>query len=184
MSKHLEKTAATRDAFVKAFFQLAEKKNIYKITVREITELAGYNRTTFYRHFMDVPAVLEYVEDQFIDEMAETVLPVLEKSQTLGDEFFQLYLEKFRERQEILEVLLRDENRTPFIKRIKDRLFQQLNSPIADTPRNAVIMDIYFTGVFHAVANQLQHPDLLTDDELMAILRSLFTNWYWKEIHE
>ena len=49
MKKQPEITDATRESFVNAFFQLAKAKSINRITIREITTLAGYNRTTFYR---------------------------------------------------------------------------------------------------------------------------------------
>ena len=39
MNKQPEKTDATREAFITAFFRLAEIKNIYKITIKEITIL-------------------------------------------------------------------------------------------------------------------------------------------------
>ncbi|MCD8390233.1 MAG: TetR/AcrR family transcriptional regulator, partial [Firmicutes bacterium] len=64
MKKQPEVTDLTRESLVTAFFQLAEIKNINQITIREITNRAGYNRTTFYRYFEDVYALIEYAEDE------------------------------------------------------------------------------------------------------------------------
>ncbi len=66
MNKQPEITDATREALVNAFFQSAKKKSIDKVTIKEITDLAGYNRTTFYRYFEDVYALVEYAEDEFL----------------------------------------------------------------------------------------------------------------------
>ena len=93
MNKQPEITDATREAFITAFFRLAEIKNIYKITIKEITNLAGYNRTTFYRYFEDVFNLIEYAEDQFIDGMLSVLLPQIQMSPVLDNHFFQLFLE-------------------------------------------------------------------------------------------
>lgn len=102
MNKQPEKTDATREAFITAFFRLAEIKNIYKITIKEITNLAGYNRTTFYRYFEDVFELIEYAEDQFIDGILSVLLPQVLLSSSLDDRFFQIILEHFYDSKERL----------------------------------------------------------------------------------
>jgi AcrR family transcriptional regulator len=182
MNKQPEITDATRDAFITAFFKLAQIKNIYKITIKEITNLAGYNRTTFYRYFEDVFALIEYAEDEFIHDMLQSILPALGSNNELNEDFFKIYLSKFKEHEDRLTILLCDQNRASFIRRVENQTIKYMNSPIADTPRNKIIMDIYFTGIFSAMDEHLQHPDVISDDELLAIIRSLFTDWYWPSI--
>lgn len=51
----------TRQLFVQAFNDLVGKKrNIYSISVHDITNQATVNRTTFYAHFQDKYDFLEY----------------------------------------------------------------------------------------------------------------------------
>lgn len=51
----------TRQLFVQAFNDLVEKKrNLYSISVQDITKQAAVNRTTFYAHFQDKYDFLEY----------------------------------------------------------------------------------------------------------------------------
>ncbi|MBB6731506.1 TetR family transcriptional regulator [Cohnella zeiphila] len=51
----------TRHLFVQAFNELVGKKrNVYSISVRDITNQATVNRTTFYAHFQDKYEFLEY----------------------------------------------------------------------------------------------------------------------------
>lgn len=57
--------------FIEAFWILYEKKNINKIRVREICEIAGYNRSTFYNHFIDVYDVLDHIENNILEEFSE-----------------------------------------------------------------------------------------------------------------
>ena len=179
MNKQPEKTDATREAFITAFFRLAEIKNIYKITIKEITNLAGYNRTTFYRYFEDVFELIEYAEDQFIDGILSVLLPQVLLSPTLDDRFFQTILEHFYDSKELLGIILSEANRASFIRRLQQRLQQSLNAPEDASAHNRVIMDIYFNGIFSAIIHQLQHPQEMSDEELLMIIRELFTKWYW-----
>lgn len=51
----------TRQLFVQAFNDLVGKKrNVYSISVQDITKQAAVNRTTFYAHFQDKYDFLEY----------------------------------------------------------------------------------------------------------------------------
>jgi len=182
MNKQSQITDATREAFVTAFFLLAENKNIYSITIREITETAGYNRTTFYRYFQDVFALIEYAEDEFINDMLNSTLPVLGEGNELNEEFFRVYLSKFYEHRDRLSVLFGDQNRAHFIQRIQEQTSNRLNLHIADTPENKVVMYIYLTGIFSAMAAHIQNPTFIDDEKLLGIIRRLFQNWYWKEV--
>ena len=47
------KRKTTRDILADSFKELAEKKNIDKITIKEITSNCGYSTATFYRQFKD-----------------------------------------------------------------------------------------------------------------------------------
>ncbi|MBQ6456167.1 MAG: TetR family transcriptional regulator [Mogibacterium sp.] len=48
------RTAKTQKAITNAFTALLAKKELDKITVREIAEIADINRATFYKHYLDV----------------------------------------------------------------------------------------------------------------------------------
>ena len=47
------KRKTTKEILAESFRELAEKKSIDKITVRDITENCGYSSATFYRQFKD-----------------------------------------------------------------------------------------------------------------------------------
>ncbi len=57
-----------------------------------------------------------------------------------------------------------------------------MNTPIVDTPKNKAVMNIYLTGIFTALTAQVQNPKSISDEELLAIIQRLFTQWYWPEI--
>ena len=68
MKKQPEITYRTRQAFVDAFIQIYMMKDINKITVREIVDLTGTSRATFYRYFQDVYAVLNTLKNLFMSK--------------------------------------------------------------------------------------------------------------------
>lgn len=65
-------SSATRAAMRAAFWQLFQQKPVAQITVKEITALAGYNRSTFYQYYSDVYSVLEEIENLILDTVSKT----------------------------------------------------------------------------------------------------------------
>jgi hypothetical protein len=66
MKKQPELTAQTKENLMEAFWQIFCTKRIEKVTVKEITVKAGYNRSTFYQYFTDVYDVLEQIENSVL----------------------------------------------------------------------------------------------------------------------
>ncbi|OOM71306.1 hypothetical protein CLPUN_49900 [Clostridium puniceum] len=68
MNKQPEITKQTRKNLMDAFWQIYCEKRIEKITVKDITTKAGYNRGTFYEYFTDVYDVLEQIESSILPD--------------------------------------------------------------------------------------------------------------------
>ena len=93
MGKRKEITRVTKQNFVDAFWKLYCEKRIEKITVKDITSKAGYNRSTFYEYFSNPYDVLAYLEQSLIPTL-ETLPPIETHSGSFGmpmDMFMQLY---------------------------------------------------------------------------------------------
>lgn len=65
-----KQTEVTKENLKKAFWKLYERKSVEKITVKEITDLAGYNRGTFYLYYNDVYQMLDEIESALLDEIS------------------------------------------------------------------------------------------------------------------
>lgn len=63
------RTRKTEAAIESAFYELAAKKDINKITVKDITDLADTNRGTFYLHYLDMPDLQDKLENKVIDRL-------------------------------------------------------------------------------------------------------------------
>ncbi len=64
----------TETDLMEAFQILARKKDPGRITVAEITRLTGIARSTFYNHYVDMPSLIDAVENRIIDEIFELMI--------------------------------------------------------------------------------------------------------------
>ncbi len=74
--KNNKRSQNTDEAIIRAAFEamLLGGKQISRITVREICEKAGINRSTFYAHYSDVFDLFEKVEQQMAEMCKERLL--------------------------------------------------------------------------------------------------------------
>lgn len=94
MNKSESKYFATAVRMDEAFLELIEKKDFAYITVKEICEKAGVNRSTFYLHYETVGDLLaesaQHIIDEFITYMPHDTVEFLNKLQVRPLE--ELYL--------------------------------------------------------------------------------------------
>lgn len=64
--KQPEVTAQTRQNLMDAYWDLYSAGKITKITVKMITDRAGYNRGTFYAYFLDIEDLHQQMEDALL----------------------------------------------------------------------------------------------------------------------
>lgn len=72
MSVYSEARKKTAKKIRAAFWQLYEKEPINKITVAQVSKLAGIHRSTFYIHFADVYQILEIIEQELLTQLQDS----------------------------------------------------------------------------------------------------------------
>jgi AcrR family transcriptional regulator len=118
MKKQPELTAQTKENLTEAFWQIYCEKGIEKITVKEITVKAGYNRSTFYEYFTDVYDVLEQIENLLLPGPQD--LPPL----SLVDSYtvplpIDIFINIYEKNRKYYSVLLGDNGDSSFQSKIK-----------------------------------------------------------------
>ena len=63
----------TQNAIKHAFIQLLNEKDLDKITISDITHKADINRGTFYLHYEDKYMLLNKMENDYIEELSNTL---------------------------------------------------------------------------------------------------------------
>lgn len=67
--------SATRRALKEAFLTLLEARPLRDITVRDIVQLCGVNRNSFYYHYKDIPSLLEEAVTEWLDRIIDSRRP-------------------------------------------------------------------------------------------------------------
>ncbi len=79
MYKNDQRTRLTKMLIRKALTSLLSQKPIQSISVKELCEVAGVNRGTFYAHYTDIYNLLEQIEEEMMHDFQAVLLPLLEE---------------------------------------------------------------------------------------------------------
>ena len=160
MNKRPEITEQTRNNLREAFWTLYMKAPVSRITVKQITDLAGYNRATFYHSYTDVPKLLEEEENTLLAEIGQ----LLETAShgALHEQIGPL-LEVLVENNRYASALLSDHGDPAFVSRLKEMIWPYVRSflvPLTpDDPYEGELMkEFYLSAIFGTVRLWLQDP--------------------------
>ena len=107
-----------------ALFELLKTKNLHKITVTEICEVAEINRSTFYVHYLDVFDLFDKVEEEILSSLEESWSQLAPKSSVEGMEKILSSLKK----SQYDTVKLIFKNDPNFSDRITEMIFKSVAS--------------------------------------------------------
>lgn len=91
MNNRIEKT---KQSIYNAFIDLRSKKNLEKITIKELCETAQINKSTFYVYYRDIYDLSDKIEDEIVSEVIrslDTTGKILENSAELSKSLFYAY---------------------------------------------------------------------------------------------
>ncbi len=71
--KETHRSQETKERFKKAFFTLYAERKIETITIKEVADLAGFNRGTFYLYYKSIYDLLQKTEQELLDNFAKEV---------------------------------------------------------------------------------------------------------------
>lgn len=118
MKKQPKVTAQTRQNLIDAFWSLYCEKRIEKITVKEITQKAGYNRGTFYEYFTDVYDLLEQIEESLVPAINE-LPPISILNEKMGMPL-EMFMTVYDQNSKYYSVLLGDNGDPAFASKLKN----------------------------------------------------------------
>lgn len=162
------RTAARMD---KAFLELLDKKSFSRITVKEICEKAGVNRSTFYLHYETVDDLLSETVEYLIQEYQNYVNPEsrkivsklrdcpMEELNLITPEYLMPYLQFIRENKKIFRTAM--ENAAVLrLHEVYDRMFLQVFTPILErfavpNRERTYRMEFYIHGLMAIVTHWL-----------------------------
>ncbi len=187
MNRSESKYFATAEKMDQAFLALLEKKDFAYITVKEICEVAGVNRSTFYLHYETVGDLLsesiEYMNQQFLGYMQrdnEAFIAKI-KSCPIGElylvtpEYLRPYLSCIKEYQRLFCTALQN----AAVLRLEDKyagLSQHVLLPILERYRvpeqdRTYIMAFYIHGIMAIITEWLKNACIDPIEQIIAVIQ-------------
>lgn len=167
MNKQESKYFNTAHLFDEALIILLEKKDIEYITIKEICECAGFNRSTFYLHYESINDLLneclEYINNKFINCFNKDARGFINNIQEfkkedlvlINNEYLQPYLEFIKENKKVFIATFKN----PTVMKGNERyssLEKYIFNPILDKYeipeyKKKYILQFYFNGVMSII---------------------------------
>ena len=177
MKKHPEITAQTRENLIEAFWMIYAQKKIDHITIQEITEKAGYHRSTFYEYFVDIYDVLGQVEESLLAYLKEEVVKGLAGEQ--NEDFVRRLADLYDSKGQYLSVLL-GENGDPHFARKLQAVMRPVLMEIFNMPENDIhtiyILEFGLSACLSTITYWYKSNKDLPSKELVGLVRSMLMN--------
>ncbi|MBL4934558.1 TetR/AcrR family transcriptional regulator [Clostridium sp. YIM B02515] len=185
MKKRPEITEQTKQNLLDAFWSLYCENRIEKVTIKDITNKAGYNRGTFYEYFEDVYDVLEHIENSLIPTLDE-LPPVFTPNITLGmplEQFFELY----KQNSKYYSVLLGEKGDPSFAGKLKNtikpiimQVFEDM--PNVDKRELDYILEYTLSAMIGIMSYWFTQEDAIPNDKLHELIKRLTEQGIMKQL--
>ena len=187
MNRPESKYFATAVRMDEAFLELLEEKDFAYITVKEICEKAGVNRSTFYLHYETVNDLLaesaRYIIDKLIANMPQNTADFFEKLQTrpLGElhlitpEYLRPYLNFIKEHRRIFHtavdhssVLGKDDAYLALNRHVFTPILDRFHVPLSE---QKYMMPFYIHGLMGIVNEWLKEDCRDSVEHIISVMR-------------
>ena len=176
MNKNTMQTEATKQAFVDTLCQLVCKKPIAKVTVKEIADKAGYNRSTFYQYFRDVYDLLDYLASLAVQRIKANVIENIQ-AQHVGEAFVQAFTQMHHEEAKYFDILFQPDNLPFFIRCAKRELIPLLIQKFnlsESSLRTDYVLEYHLSAVISVVGSWIAKGRNIPAEELASLIREMY----------
>ena len=104
--KENQRIMLTRKLLRDAFLKMLQTQPIHAISIRELCEHAGINRTTFYHHYSSQYALFDDISEHFLSQIAERLAEVDPENQESIQERVTLVFQYLEENPELSRLML------------------------------------------------------------------------------
>lgn len=114
----------TKKLLLDALTTLMKEKKVNKITVKELTDLADVNRSTFYLYYNDIFDMVDRVETEIIEDFSLVFEEFSTKEATYENtlSFFTYVFEFVEDKSDMCNILLGPDGEYSFIEKFKEVL--------------------------------------------------------------
>jgi AcrR family transcriptional regulator len=177
MKKHPEVTDLTKENLMKAFWDLYRLNKIEHISIKAITDKAGYHRSTFYEYFVDIYDLLNQLEDELLTKMEEEVIQSLRAEG--NDNFVQIVADLYEAQGEYLSVLLGEHGDPHLAKKVKAKMGSALMSRfgLSETEiHTSYMIEFGLSAIIATITHWYRNNKNLPSKEFVSLVRSMLMN--------
>ena len=179
-----KRSQLTLEKLKEAFWQLYEKKDIDKVRIVEITNIAGYNRSIFYEYFKNVYDVLNAIEQEILIETVE--IAKLIRLYIMNRGITKRHLEDivtfYHKYERFLRVILLKEDNPRFKIRLKKLIAEAItkdmktNTAILNENEQNFFLEFYISGLINALIYWFKNAPTIKVEEFASIFKTLTNN--------
>ncbi len=186
MNKNESKYFNTAVRMDEALISILEKKDFEYITIKEICDSAGVNRSTFYLHYENTADLLaettRYITDRFISYFSLDTQSINQRFENcdlkslvfITPEYLTPYLTFIKENQRLFKTSLK-QFRTMDLENVYDKMFKHIFNPVLarfDFPEKerAYVLKFYLSGITAIVMEWLENNCVERVDEITKII--------------
>jgi len=173
MKKQPIKTAQTKLKLKSAFWNLYKTKPISRITIKEITDCAGYFRGTFYIYYESVYDILGEIEGDVLKSWEELASEIwfLDKYDILLDHMAEF----FEQEGEHISFLISPQGDPTFQQKLKDTLRLKLFPSLTEVNNYSelsLMFEFIISGMLALITEWYQNERHLTAKEAVHLYQS------------
>jgi len=176
MKKQPEITAQTRENLMEAFWSLYCQNRIDHISVKAITDKAGYHRSTFYEYFVDIYDLLNQLEELIIRDIKDKVLDSLKIDQ--NEDVLRGLADVYESKGKYLSVLLGENGDPNFIRKLKAVMRPSLMNVFGlaeNDTHTSYIFEFALSAILATITHWYHSNNDIPSKEMVRLVRSMLT---------
>ena len=132
-SKDDRRVKYTKMVIKESFINLLEKKDLSRITVKEICEDADINRATFYSHYTDVYDLLKKIENELLENVNAQLSQLYEKGKKVNEvDLAERIFDYIKENAKLCRLLLSERGDISFQKKVMIIAYDKIINELTD----------------------------------------------------
>ena len=137
----------TKRRLYESLMKLVGKKPLNQVTVKELTDDADVNRSTFYFHYQDVNSMVLEMEDRFLEDFSVALTALEQKSH----DFIAILVRCLENHRDLCKLLLGSNGDMSFVEKMKAIVAEKCSKIWKDavpelTDVEASAMDTFLIG--------------------------------------
>ena len=186
--KNDKRVQYTKNIIKSSFFELLNKKNIEKITVKELCEKAEINRATFYKHYEDIFDLQNKINENYFNELKNIISNY--DTQSKSTSFLKNLLEIIKSNKEVSKIIFNSDNSWVSLNEVISLTYKNVkNKWIKCNPKldskTCDYLFLYLSNASIGIIKDWVKNDMLEDIEyinnFIHNINKIITNNYFKK---